>query len=69
MGTYLVYGLNHADPMTNGQPSVVKIKESDSIDWSFSYTLSGSHDAIMKISSNGWGDQGLLVVVERLKCD
>ncbi len=69
MGTYLIYGLNIADPKTNGEPSVLIIKETPSIDWTFSYTLSGSYDANMKITSNGWGDQGLLIVFEAFKCN
>ena len=69
IGTYLIYGLNVSDPKTNGKPSVLVIEETPSIDWTFSYTLSGSYDANMKITSGGWGDQGLLIIVEYLKCD
>ena len=69
IGTYLIYGLNISDSKTNGEPCVLTVQESSSIDWTFSYTLSGSYNANMKITSGGWGDQGLLIVVEELKCD
>lgn len=68
VGTYLIYGLNVADPKTNGKPEVLKVEETTSIDWIFSFSLSGQYDANMEIKSLGWGDQGLLVVIERLKC-
>jgi hypothetical protein len=66
LGTYLVYGLNASDPKTNGRPSILVVAETPRIDWTFSFNLSGQYDANMRISSQGWGDQGLLIVVERL---
>jgi hypothetical protein len=66
LGTYLVYGLNASDPKTNGQPSILVVAQSPRIDWRFSFSLSGQYDNNMRITSQGWGDQGLLVVVERL---
>ena len=69
MGSYLIYGLNISDSKTNGKPEVLKVEETTSIDWSFSYSLSGLYDAKMKITSSGWGDQGLLIVLEKLKCN
>jgi len=68
IGTYLIYGLNISDPMTGGQPCVLMVAETSSIDWSFSYSLNGSYDANMTITSNGWGDQGLLAVLAELNC-
>ena len=68
MGSYLIYGLNISDSKTSGKPQVLQIDGTASIDWTFSYTLSGSYDANMKITSSGWGDQGLLIIVEELKC-
>ena len=65
IGTYLIYGLNISDV---GQPCVLTVAETSSIDWSFSYSLNGSYDANMTITSNGWGDQGLLAVLEELNC-
>ena len=64
MGSYLFYGLNIADPKTNGKPEVLKISETESIDWTFSYSQSGEYNSSMTITSTGWGDQGLLIVVE-----
>ncbi len=64
MGTYLVFGLNIADPKTSGVPKVLTVSETESTDWSFSYSLNGDHDANMTIASTGWGDQGLSVVIE-----
>jgi len=69
MGTYLIYVLNISDPMTNGEPSVLTIAETSSIDWTFSYSLSGSYSLNMTITSGGWGDQGLLILVEGLQCN
>jgi hypothetical protein len=66
LGTYLVYGLNASDPKTNGRPSILVVAETPRIDWTFSFNLSGQYDANMRISSQGWGDQGLLIVGERL---
>lgn len=68
IGTYLISGLNISDPLTGGQPCVLTVTETSSIDWSFSYSLNGSYDANMTITSNGWGDQGLLAVLEELNC-
>ena len=68
IGTYLISGLNISDPMTGGQPCVLMVAETSSIDWSFSYSLNGSYDANMTITSNGWGDQGLLAVLAELNC-
>jgi len=68
MGTYLIYGLNVSDPKTNGSPAILTIAETTNIDWTFSYSLSGSYDANMKVTSNGWGDQGLMIGVEVLSC-
>ncbi|MBT7089690.1 MAG: T9SS type A sorting domain-containing protein [Candidatus Marinimicrobia bacterium] len=68
MGTYLIYGLNISDATTNGEPAVLPVAETESIDWTFSYNLSGSYNANMTISSSGWGDQGLMVGVETLSC-
>jgi len=62
IGEYLVYTLNQ----TSGwDPVVLKVAETSSIDWTFSYALSGAKTR-MRITSNGWGDQGLLVVIEKL---
>lgn len=66
IGTYLIYGLNIADV---GAPYVLTIAESSSIDWSFNYSLIGSYDANMVITSNGWGDQGLLAIFEYFDCN
>ena len=41
MGTYLIYGLNISDATTNGEPAVLPVAETESIDWTFSYNLSG----------------------------
>ena len=68
IGTYLISGLNISDPMTGGQPCVLMVAETSSIDWSFSYSLNGSYDANMTITSNEWGDQGLLAVLAELNC-
>lgn len=65
IGTYLIYGLNISDV---SQPCVLMVAETSSIDWSFSYTLAAPYSANMKITSNGWGDQGLLAVLEELSC-
>jgi len=64
IGTYLIYGLNISDPKTQGRPTVLTVAETPRKDWSFSYSLSGSYDARMRITSGGWGDQGLLIIVE-----
>jgi hypothetical protein len=66
IGSYLVYGLNVSDPKTNGQPTILVVAETPSIDWKFSFRVVGQYDASMRISSQGWGDQGLLIVVEKL---
>ena len=63
IGSYLISGLNIFDV---GQPEVLTIAETPNIDWTFSYSLSGSYDADMTITSSGWGDQGLFVVLEEL---
>jgi hypothetical protein len=68
LGTYLVYGLNVSDPKTQGQPAILAIAETPRTDWRFSFSLSGQYDANMNITSQGWGDQGLLIVVEKLSC-
>lgn len=68
IGTYLIYGLNVSDPKTQGHPLILVIAETPKIDWRFSFNLSGQYDANMRISSQGWGDQGLLIVVEKLSC-
>jgi hypothetical protein len=68
MGTYLIYGLNISDPKTNGQPSILVVAQTPEIDWDFSFRLNGSYNANMRITSEGWGDQGLLIVVEKLSC-
>jgi len=69
LGTYLIYGLNIADPKTGGQPEILAIAETNRIDWTFSSSLYGSYDADFRIRSNGTGDQGLLIVVENLQCE
>jgi len=69
LGTYLIYGLNIADPKTNGQPEILAVAETNRIDWSFNCSLYGSSDADFRILSNGIGDQGLLIVVENLQCE
>lgn len=66
IGTYLIYGLNISDPKTNGRPTILPIAETPTIDWRFSFNLRGQYDANMRIASQGRGDQGLLIVVERL---
>jgi len=68
IGTYLIYGLNVSDPKTQGRPSVLVVAETPTIDWRFSYSLNGQYNVDMKIASQGWGDQGLLIVVEKLSC-
>jgi len=68
LGTYLIYGLNISDPTTNGSPAILTTAETTDIDWTFSYSLSGSYDANMTITSNSWGDQGLMIAVEVLSC-
>ena len=68
LGTYLIYGLNISDPTTNGSPTILTVAETADIDWTFSYSLSGSYDANMTITSNSWGDQGLMIGVELLSC-
>lgn len=69
IGTYLIYGLNVSDPKTNGKPKVLIVAETEQIDWSFRYRLSGQYDTRMEIHSQGMGDQGLLVVFETLSTD
>jgi len=69
LGTYLIYGLNIADPKTEGQPEILAVAETNRIDWAFSCSLYGSYDADFRIRSNGIGDQGLMIVVENLQCD
>jgi hypothetical protein len=66
IGTYLIYGLNVSDPKTQGRPSILIVAETPIIDWRFSFSLSGQYNASMRIVSQGWGDQGLLIVVEKL---
>lgn len=66
IGTYLIYGLNIADV---GEPHVLTIAESPSIDWTFSYSQYGTYDANMLINSDGWGDQGLLAIFEDFDCN
>ena len=66
IGTYLIYGLNISDPKTQGRPTILVVAETPTIDWRFSFRLSGQYNADMRITSQGWGDQGLLVVVEKL---
>lgn len=65
IGTYLIYGLNIADV---GQPCVLIVAETASIDWTFSYSLVNDYDANMTITSNGWGDQGLKIILECISC-
>lgn len=65
MGTYLIYGLDHTG---NSAPSVLTTAETPSIDWTFSYSNTGSYDFNMTITSNGWGDQGLSIAVEKFTC-
>jgi hypothetical protein len=69
IGTYLIYGLNVSDPKTQGRPSVLVLAETPQVDWKFSFRLSGQYNADMRISSQGWGDQGLLIIVEKLSCN
>jgi len=66
IGTYLIYGLNISDPKTHGQPKILIVAETTTIDWRYSFRLSGDYNADMRITSLGWGDQGLLIVVEKL---
>ena len=68
IGTYLIYGLNISDPKTGGKPCVLTVAETSSIDWTFSYNLNGSYDADMTVTSGGWGDQGLKIILECLSC-
>lgn len=63
LGEYIVTGLNKG---AGANPEILTIKESGSIDWSFSYSLNGTWDTNMTITSLGWGDQGLKVIVEQL---
>lgn len=66
IGAYLIYGLNVSDPKTQGRPTILVVAETPTIDWRFSFRLSGQYNADMRITSQGWGDQGLLIVVEKL---
>lgn len=66
IGTYLIYGLNTSDPKTNGKPKVLVVAETPQIDWVFRYRLTGQYDTKMEIESQGLGDQGLLIVIEKL---
>lgn len=69
IGTYLIYGLNISDPKTSGRPLIQKVKETSAIDWVFSFSLHCSYDANFRITSSGWGDQGLMVFVEEFNAD
>jgi hypothetical protein len=63
LGEYIVCGLNKG---SGGNPEILTIKESISIDWDFSFSLNGTTDTNLIITSRSLGDQGLKVIVEQL---